>query len=175
MSKVGKFLIARPELKTGFFHNSVIFVYEDSPTGTVGLSLSTPTNLTLRSVDPKKEVDYTGEDPVLYLGGPMNSRAVMMIHSEDFNSTNTLFTDSGLNISSDSLMIDKMFGGNWPELFRMTVGASVWAPGQLDNEINQNFWLVSSLDHRSVFELSGDDLWTWAVEEAGSRMMARFF
>lgn len=175
MSKVGKFLIARPALTSTFFEKSVIFIYEDSDKGTVGLNLSLPSKLTLRSVDPQKSVDYSGEDPVLYIGGPVNDRAVMMIHTEDFSSTNTLFTDSGLNISSDDLMVEKMFMGNWPKQFRLTAGAAVWAPKQLDYEIDQNMWLVSELDHSTVFELAGNDLWVWAIEYAGSQIMARYF
>jgi putative transcriptional regulator len=175
VSKVGKFLIARPAINSGFFKRSVVFVYEDSTQGTVGLNLTTPSNLTLKAVDPEKTVDYSGVDPVIYLGGPVNDRAVMMLHSDDFVSTNTLFTDSGLNVSSDNLMVDKMFAGDWPALFRLTVGASVWAPGQLDYEINQKLWLISEMDHSPVFELSGDDLWNWAIEHVGSRTMARYF
>lgn len=175
MSKVGKFLIARPALNSGFFRKSVVFVYEDSPLGTVGLNLATPSNITLRSVDPQKSVDYHAEDPVIYLGGPVNSRAVMMIHSDEFTSTNTLYTNTGLNVSSDDLMVEKMFTGDWPALFRLTVGASVWAAGQLDNEINQNLWLVSELDHSPVFELWGDDLWEWAIEYVSSKVIAQYF
>jgi putative transcriptional regulator len=175
VSKVGKFLVARPAINSGFFKKSVVFIYEDTENGTVGLNLSTPSNLTLRAVDPQKTVDYPYPDPVLYLGGPVNDRAVMMLHSDDFVSVNTLFTDSGLNVSSDDLMVEKMFSGDWPRLFRLTVGASVWAPGQLDYEINQNLWLVSDLDYSSVFELSGDDLWNWAIEFIGSKTMARYF
>lgn len=175
MNKVGKFLIARPSIGSGFFKHSVVFVYEDSANGTAGLNLITASNLTLASIDPEKSVDYPGVDPVVYLGGPVNSRALMMLHSDDFVSTNTLFTDSGLHVSSDNLMIDKLFSGNWPSLFRLTAGASVWAPGQLDYEISRDLWLVSELDHSPVFDLEGDKLWNWAVEHVGSRTMARYF
>jgi len=175
VDKVGKFLIARPAINSGFFYKSVVFLYEDSALGTVGLNLTTPSNLTLRSVDPEKSVDYHDVDPVLYLGGPVNDRAVMMLHSEDFHSTNTLYTDTGLNVSSDELMVHQLFSGRWPEQFRLTLGAAVWAGGQLDNEISRNMWLISELDHEPVFELSGDDLWEWAVDQVSSRTMAQYF
>lgn len=175
MNKVGKFLVARPSIDSGFFKHSVIFLYEDSVYGTAGLNLTVPSTLTLKSVDPKKTVDYPGVDPVLYLGGPVNDRAVLMLHSDDFVSTNTMFTDVGLHVSSDHLMLDKLFSGNWPSLFRLAAGVSVWAAGQLDYEISRNQWLISELDHSPVFELSGDELWNWAVEHVGLRTMAKYF
>ena len=175
MSKVGKFLIARPNIDSSFFKKSVVFIYEESNLGTLGLNLSTQTNLTLKSIDPDKEVDYFQEDPVIYLGGPVNNRAVMMLHSEEFITSNTLVTGTGLNVSSDNIMVDKMFSGNWPEVFRLTVGASVWGPKQLDFEISQNYWLVSELDHLALFDLWGDELWNWAIEHVGSRTMSRYF
>jgi putative transcriptional regulator len=174
VNRVGKFLIARPAINLGFFKKSVVFIYEDSSYGTVGVNLTTPSNLRLTSIDPLKSLDNAVLDPIIYVGGPVNDRAVMMLHTDDFVSTNTLFTDVGLGISSDNLMVDKLFMGNWPKLFRLVVGASVWAPGQLDYEINHNSWLVSDLDHLPVFELSGNELWEWAIEHVGSKTMARY-
>jgi len=174
MSRVGRYVIARPTLRTGPFRQAVVFIYEDSRLGTVGVNLTNPTTMTLRDVDSLKEVDYQGEDPVVYWGGPVNERAVIMLHTEDFSSTNTLRTGAGLDVSSDSLMIDKLFVGNWPRNFRIVAGASVWAPGQLDEEFDKDLWLDADLDSDKVFEIDGSTLWNWAIEQASSQIIARY-
>jgi putative transcriptional regulator len=175
VSRVGKCLIARPGHNGGFFRKSVVYIYEDSSHGTVGVALSKPSNYTLKSVDPKKIPNYTAADPIVYNGGPVNKSAVMMLHSDDFVSTNTMFLPDGFGISSDMLMIDKMYDGNWPKHFRLTVGASVWQPGQLEFEFNRNLWLEADLDLTQIFDMDQESLWGWAVEQASKQTIDRFF
>lgn len=175
MDRTGRFLISRPGITSGFFRKSVIFIYEDTNLGSAGINISKPTNLTLRDVDPQKAVDYVAADPVIYSGGPVNKRAVMMLHSNDFVSTNTLFLTDKLSLSSDLLMVEKMYMGNWPRQFRLTAGACIWQSGQLDFEFNRNMWLLGDLDSDKIFDLDQEELWGWAVEQVAQQTIARYF
>ena len=175
VSRVGKCLIARPEQTGGFFRKSVVYIYEDSERGTAGISLSKPTNYTLKDVDASQTPTYLAADPIVYNGGPVNKSAVMMLHSDDFVSSNTMFLPANIAISSDQVMIEKMFTGNWPKHFRLTTGASVWQPGQLDFEFNRNLWLEAELDLTTVFDMDQDELWGWAVEQTSKQTINRFF
>jgi len=174
-SKIGKFLIARPAVQLGAFGYTVIFIYEDSVEGVTGLAVTTPSDLILRDILQLKEVDYSGDHHILYKGGPVVPNAVMMIHTEDFSSTNTLHTGTGINVSSDNLMTDKLLMGNEPNNFKLMTGCSAWAPGQLDTEISQGYWLLSDLDHRIIFELDGDLQWKAAVDYAGRQIIDQYF
>jgi putative transcriptional regulator len=173
--RTGKFLVARPNLTSGFFRKSVVFLYEDGPTGTAGVAISKPTNYTLRDVDPTKTVDYAAADPIIYSGGPVNKKAVMMLHTTDFASSNTIYTNSDLCISSDAVMVDKLYSGNWPKQFRLTAGACVWAPGQLDFEMERNLWLLGDLDMEKIFDYDQEELWGWSIEEIGRQVIAKYF
>lgn len=175
MSRVGKFLIARPTVNLGFFSKSTVYIYEDGVNGTAGVALTTPSALTLRDLALQKQLDYSGSSRPIYRGGPVSVSAVMMLHSDDFSSTNTLHTGTGFDVSSDDLMIEKLAMGNEPRYFRLVAGGSVWAPGQLDTEIAKGCWLVSDLSPEIVFGLEREEQWSAAIEYAGSQIIARYF
>lgn len=175
MGRVGKFLIARPTVNLGFFSKTVVFVYEDSTKGTAGLALTTPSSLSFSDLARERNLPDSSTPHTVYRGGPVALSAVMMLHSTEFTSANTLHTKTGYDVSSDEIMIEKISAGVEPVYFRLTVGGSVWAPGQLDAEIARGCWLVSDLDPEIVFGLSGDEQWAAAIEYAGSQIIARYF
>lgn len=172
---VGKFLIARPTVELGFFSRSVVFIYEETVEGAAGLALSTPSPYTVKDLARYKQLDYNPDPHIIYRGGPIAPNAVMMLHTEDFNSSNTLYTGTGLNISSDDVMVEKILAGNHPRQFRLVAGCSVWAPGQLDLEIEKGFWLVSKLPYDIAFGLDGPAQWKAAVTHAGKEFVAQYF
>jgi putative transcriptional regulator len=175
MSRVGKFLIARPTVELGCFHHSVVFIYEDSINGVAGVTLTTPSILKLNDIVTSKEVDIHPGDHVIYRGGPVATHALMLVHSDDFSSTNTLHTGMGIDVSSDTLMVEKILMGNKPLQYRFVSGYSAWGPGQLEKEIELGFWLITDLTNSIVFGKSGDNQWNAAVEQAGRQMIDQYF
>jgi putative AlgH/UPF0301 family transcriptional regulator len=175
MSRVGKFLIARPTVDLKCFNHSVVFIYEDSVDGTAGVTLTNPSNLKIRDIITTKQVDINPGDHVVYKGGPVANGALIMIHSDDFSSTNTLHTGTGIDVSSDMLMIEKLSMGNDPLQYRLVSGCCVWKPGQLDKEIEMGFWLLTELNTSIVFGKSGDNQWNAAVGSAGRQMIDQYF
>jgi putative transcriptional regulator len=168
-NRVGQYLVAAPALEQGFFHRSVVYIYEDSANGTAGLVVNCPTEYTLNQLLPHAS---TLSVPV-YRGGPVNERSLLLWHSDDFTSSNTLHTGTGLDISSDDLMLQKL-ETHQPRRFRAVAGISVWAPGQLDFEIKKNYWLTSALPNNIVFEKPGDEVWQAAVDYSLNRIIDRY-
>jgi putative transcriptional regulator len=175
VSKAGKFLIARPQLTQGFFARSVVYVYEDSVNGTAGLVVNKSTSGDFADIVLDRGYEISRGVIPIYAGGPVNIRAITMLHTDEWYSQNTMFTGTGLNLSSDNLMIHKLVEGNTPNQFRLFAGASVWAPGQLDSEINRDSWLVSSLPINVVFHNKGDKQWEHCIDLAGQALVSAWF
>lgn len=173
MSRTGQFLIARPSIETGFFRQSVIYIYEDSDRGSAGLALHSPMQLALSDLAAQVGITYPRDRNRIYQGGPVNERAVTLLHSPEWRSTNTM-TVGRLCVSSDTEMIGRLATGDQPQYFRLCAGASVWAAGQLSFEISKNQWLLGSLDDETVFTKWGEDLWNTAIESIGRETFARF-
>jgi|AntAceMinimDraft_11_1070367.scaffolds.fasta_scaffold14510_6 putative transcriptional regulator len=174
-NRVGKFLIATPAVSTGFFNRSVVFIYEDSLNGTAGLTINKPSGIDFADIAADRHLPYAHNQTYVYTGGPVNARAINMLHTDDWSSRNTLHTGTGLDISSDDVMIYKIAQGNEPNAYRLTAGASVWAPGQLDHEINSKQWLLLELPHSAVFDYKGVAQWENSIELYGHQFVSQWF
>ena len=175
MVKVGKFLIARPTIEIGFFTKSVVFIYQSDSTGASGFCLNKTSSFWTRDLALQIGHDYPLRTDPVYLGGPVNERSVNLLHSDDFVSTNTLHTSTGIDVSSDLLMIEKIVTGNRPKYFRFIAGTSVWAPGQLEFEIQKKYWLTADLTLDTVFELDSDQQWEAAIDQVSQQLVQRYF
>lgn len=175
VSRAGRCLIARPNQSQGFFHKTVVYIYEDSPAGTAGIVLNKPSDLWLSDIAARGGREYPRGISPVYRGGPVNERAIMLLHTDDWFSSNTLNVGGGVSISSDNLMIEKILDNNTPRSMRLFCGASVWAPGQLDAEIRRNSWLVTPLTTAQIFDLDGETQWQTAIETAGREIIDHYF
>lgn len=169
-------MIARPQLTQGFFAKSVVFVYEDGDAGTAGLAINRNSNRAdFADLAADRGMVFPRGMIPIYNGGPVNTRAVTMLHSSEWYSENSFPVNSHFTVSSDNLMITKLIDGNTPKHYRLCAGASVWAPGQLDHEISQGSWLIADLPASTVFHNTGDRQWEQCIEVAGAALVASWF
>lgn len=185
MSKYeGKLLVAHPGLdKKDFFYRSVIFIYQDNPDGTLGLVLNKQSEISIKEVLYEKGILWPDGINRIYAGGPVNKSALIMIHTDEWQSTNTHFiSNTSYGVSSDELMFMKMSDGNQPVYWKMTMGVAAWQPGQLQLELNgkfpykaENSWLLCDPSDATMFVYDGDELWVKATELASQQMINSFF
>ena len=112
MDLVGKCLVARPNIIDPFFKRSVVFIYEHSKGGTMGFVINKrKPDIMLRDLLNDRGFDTAQNDPV-YNGGPVNPRAVCMVHSTGWQSSNTMIINDQISVTSDDLMIYKFVNGD---------------------------------------------------------------
>lgn len=178
----GKILVAHPRLQGSPFHRSVVLVTEDHANGSVGLILNKPTDFSLRQVMESKGYDCL-VDRVVYLGGPVNSSALVLIHDDHWYSSNTYRVKPGISISSDTLMIEKIAMGDYPKSWRFVCGISGWSKGQLAAEIEGSgpfaargpSWLVCEANQSLIHKWDGEKQWHKALELCSQEMMNQYF
>ena len=175
MVSPGKILVAHPNLESGLFGKSVILITEAHQTGTVGFIMNKPSPHNLNQIMQERGISWELGD-VLYQGGPLNTSALVMVHTEDFSSSNTMYLPGGLAISSDELMIEKVLMGNRPNAFRLVTGICSWAPGQIQQEINHNkSWLTATPNDAMLFNSTGLKQWRKALNLVASETTAQYF
>ena len=174
MSRAGKFLIASPTLQ-GFFHQTVIFLYEDNANGSGGLIINRPSGRFLADLLQQHQIPYPPNMDPIFIGGPTQPMSVMMMHTDDFISSNTLFTDMGVNISSDDLMFEKIVNGNRPSAFKVCAGVCGWGPGQLKKEIKEKNWLITDLPQTLIWDAKANDVWQQSMDHISSNMFNQYF
>jgi len=165
-SRKGKLLVAHPMMREGLFARSVVYIYQDDPrNGTLGIILNKPTPYKFASLLAERNLDYYGSEHV-YKGGPVNEQAIVLLHEDNWYSSNTVQTSKGLAISSDVYMLEKISLDNKPVEWRSFAGISAWSPGQLDAEIiSSKGWLTCDADPSIVFAKDGERQWNRALQQ----------
>lgn len=172
MIKPGTVLVAHPDLDDDFFAFSLVLISEDHSGGTLGFALNKSSRFDLREAIDCPDWPY---NDLLYNGGPVNKTALILIHSSEWYSSNTMPLNTDLSISSDTLMAEKMSMGNTPGQYRFVTGMSGWDRGQLQAEIDRSKWLTIPATDDIVFGNDGETQWRQAVEKYAQLAVSQYF
>lgn len=176
-SLVGKFLVATPNLdRDPFFSKSVVYIYDQQPNVIIGACLNKTSNLQVDDLYRMRGTLNSGALGNVFIGGPVNENALLMIHTEEWQSSNTMITGKGLCVSSDEFMLEKMLQGDRPAYHRIITGMSTWAVDQLQNEIDKwRSWLIVDADYDVFFNYEGEQQWRKAIDLASHQMINSYF
>jgi putative transcriptional regulator len=172
MIQPGVILAAHPDLTHDFFSQSVILITEHHKFSTVGVCINKTHSLT---VSEAAGIDEWPWEDILYQGGPVNRSALIMLHTHEWYSSNTMAVTDKISISSDVLMLEKAASGNAPQQWRFVCGMCGWHPGQLQKEVDQNQWLIITDTDKLIWNLSDGDQWHRAIERYAAQAVKQFF
>jgi putative transcriptional regulator len=173
MNLTGKLLIAPPSVKGNFWQKTVIFVTEDHDRGSMGLVLNKESKMPIREFAQQNglNVDIDG---FVHVGGPVNVKALTLLHSSEWACGNTMRLTDHFSLSSSHDLLQRLSVGDCPNHWRLCMGLCAWAPDQLDSELfgrhpyNHNLsWLLATPNYQTVFGLDGRDQWTQGIEQSG--------
>ncbi len=161
----GQLLIAMPAMNDERFARAVIYVCAHSSEGAMGIIVNQPAGnikfpdlLVQLEVIPAAEriqLPMHAEDVKVLKGGPVETGRGFVLHSADFFIENsTLPIDEGICLTATLDILKAIARGNGPHNAILALGYAGWAPGQLENEIQQNGWLHCPADPELIF---GDD------------------
>lgn len=172
--RAGLLLAATPKLESSVWKRSVVVITEHTPNSTVGIVVNRASDYSLETV-LQEYYSQELDSYELHWGGPVNPRAMVLLHEDTWYSSNTAWITDGLAQSSDMFMFDKIATGNVPIDMRLCQGLSVWAPGQLQYEIDQGLWLTANADPSIIFKHDSDTLWKKTVEIAAAERIKEMF
>lgn len=173
MNLTGKLLIAPPNVKGNFWQKTVIYITENHSRGSLGIILNKPSKMTIREFSQQCGVRCEVGGSV-HVGGPVNVKALTMLHSSEWNCSNTLHINNEFSISSSHDLLPRLAMGDFPNKWRLILGLCAWSPDQLENEIkgippyDHNFsWLTATPSQDIVFSVDGQEQWTQSIELSG--------
>jgi putative transcriptional regulator len=158
----GQMLIAMPAMSDERFARTVIYVCAHSTEGAMGIIVNQPAQnikfpdlLVQLEVIPASEriqLPTQAEDVKVLKGGPVETGRGFVLHSADFFIENsTLPIDEGICLTATLDILKAIARGNGPENAILALGYAGWAPGQLEEEIQQNGWLHCDADPELIF------------------------
>ena len=174
----GQFLVAMPGMADERFARSVIYVCAHSADGAMGIMINQPApQITFH--DLLVQLDIIPEGPEIRLpgpagrmqvhrGGPVETGRGFVLHSSDyFIENSTLPIDEDVCLTATLEILKAIAVGNGPESAMLALGYAGWAPGQLENEIQQNGWLHCPADPTLVFEADAGQKYDQALRKIG--------
>ncbi len=158
----GQMLIAMPAMNDERFARTVIYVCAHSSEGAMGIVVNKqaqdvkfPDLLVQLEVIPASErieLPTRAEDVRVLKGGPVETGRGFVLHSADFFIENsTLPIDEGICLTATLDILKAIARGNGPNNAVLALGYAGWAPGQLEEEIQQNGWLNCDADSELIF------------------------
>ena len=159
----GKLLIASPVLDDPNFARTVVLITEHGEDGAMGIVLNRPSEAEVASVIPDL-APIAGPEPV-FVGGPVQPEALVVLgeFSDPEKAAWIVVSDVGL-VSAQAELTDL------PEAIRrgrVYAGFSGWGPGQLEDEIEEDAWIIEAPIPRELFPEDPDTLWSAVLERMG--------
>lgn len=169
----GKFLIATLDMDDDYFDRSVIYICEHNASGAMGLVINTPTDLSVLELLTRMDFQMANQrdynkDQMVLSGGPVGQDRGFILHtktSQDFLHSYKVTDEIMLTTSSD--VLDSFGTPTSPEKFIVCLGCATWKSDQLEQEIAQNYWLVSDSNDKTLFETGYLERWNEANEFFG--------
>ena len=170
-----QFLIAMPGMVDPNFAGSVIYLFEHTERGAMGLVVNRPTELDLGTlfdkIELKLEIAPLLEQPV-YFGGPVQVERGFVLHepipSPSYSSS--LIIPGGLTMTTSKDVLEALAIGNGPRKFLMTLGYAGWSAGQLEEEITLNGWMNVPLSRQQMADIIFDTPSSQRYEKAMSHL-----
>ncbi len=166
-----QFLIAMPQLEDSFFENSVIYMWQHSDEGSIGMAVNLPLPITLSELFEQlgiKDERPPGAPQTVLCGGPVEPNKGFILHDSNSNSwDSTLTLENNLNITTSRDILEDIARGEGPENYFVILGCSGWGPGQIEQEIIENAWFNCPANKELIFSTNFSEKPKMAAELLG--------
>ncbi|WP_028973240.1 YqgE/AlgH family protein [Spirochaeta cellobiosiphila] len=170
----GFLLIAEPNLYDPNFYHGVILIVQHDEEGALGFVLNRQLDNKLIEVIKDIQDPHIAQQKV-YWGGPLHEHLLFVLHNgipKKYRSIESLEPVKDVIFEPDHHLIksylhDKTEEANPGFTLLPFAGCAVWAPEQLEKEIEEQLWTTLAFDKDIVFSDNKKDLWRAALIKKG--------
>jgi putative transcriptional regulator len=162
----GKLLLAAPALKDPNFDRTVVFIAEHSDEGAMGLVINRPSDAPVVEAIPDLTWVADSGDELVYVGGPVAPNGVIVLAEWDDPSQAVVLIDDDLGfVPGDVEDTDSL--ATALRRARVYAGHAGWGPGQLEDEVAEEAWIVESPLREELFSDDPEGLWSAVLRRKG--------
>ena len=105
----------------------------------------------------------------VFVGGPVQPESGFVLHSiaPDADNTDHDKNQEQVGVTQSLDILVQAAEGKGPEYMRLVLGYAGWGPGQLENEIQENAWLIIEADVKDVFDVDVEGLYKRLIGRLG--------
>jgi putative transcriptional regulator len=160
----GQLLVAGPALLDPNFRRTVVLLGEHGEDGAMGVVLNRVSDVSVEDAVPPI-AGLADEGAFVHLGGPVQPQAIVVLADfvEPHRAGALVLETIGF------LPGDVEDGADLGELrnVRVFAGYAGWAPGQLEEELEEQSWVVLPARGSDVFTTAPETLWTDVLRRNG--------
>jgi len=153
-STQGKLLLASPRLVDPNFARSVVLMIQHNEQGALGLILNRPLQISVQKACEESLGEPCEVEGVLHQGGPCEGPLMVLHGNEMVKDADVL---PGVFFTTEKSKIESLLKHQIGQA-RYFVGYAGWSPGQLEEEMELNSWIVADAASANVFDEKGN-LW----------------
>ncbi|MBL63234.1 MAG: hypothetical protein CMI30_07460 [Opitutae bacterium] len=155
----GSILLSHPTLRDPNFLRSIVFLANHSEeNGTLGVIINRPMGKTMAELDTEFASNPLSNTPV-YEGGPVDKEKRIIAAWEWMSSPNSFKLHFGIDLNRAMAIRET----NPQAELVCFIGHSGWSPGQLEHELKENAWVLSTLDRETFAHREEHSLWKDAL------------
>lgn len=171
LNLTGKMLIAMPGMGDPRFSHSVVLLCAHSSDGAMGLIVNKPIKeMALDALFEQLSIETSGAEARadLYFGGPVETGRGFVLHTPDYRSDlSTMDIDGRFSMTATQDILEDIAAGRGPASSLVALGYSGWGPGQLEDEIAANGWLIGEPSQPLLFQEENNAIWPEAMKSLG--------
>ncbi len=152
-SFAGQLLLAHPAMRDPNFRRAVILLSAHSAEGAMGVVLNRPLGKQLAELNTAFALGPLAGVP-LYYGGPVEPEQLIIVSWEWLKSENAFQLHFGIEPEKAAELI-----GTPGLTVRAFLGYAGWSRGQLENEMKQDTWFVTTVEGGQLEQADGVALW----------------
>ena len=164
----GDLLISEPFLPDPNFERTVVLICENNQDGSIGFILNKTSMVNLGDVFD----DFGHIQKKLLIGGPVQQDSMHFLHRSIDEVEGGTKIGEGIHWGGNFELLKILMQENRvnPDDVLCFLGYSGWAPGQLDEELKENSWIVSpDATATQVFDLDPELLWREVLKNMGGK------
>ena len=163
----GMILVSEPFLEDPFFKRTVILLCEHNDEGSFGFVLNN-----YIEVDIDEIVDGIPHiETKVSIGGPVKNSNLYYIHTIGDSLDGSVQIMDGVWMGGDFDQLKEMIDADEVDSsqVRFFVGYSGWSANQLDDELEQNSWFVTTINTDLIMDTDLENLWQKSLKKFGTK------
>lgn len=167
----GQILIAMPTLADpNFWRSVVLLAVHNQEEGAFGLVMNRPLEVPMAEVLRELGRDPAHPEmlPPVLGGGPVDpTHGFVLFETDAPPDDEEMSIQAGLTLSGSTDTLFRLVDDPGLTRFLLFLGYSGWAPGQLEQEIEENSWLVAPFERDLLFDATAAERWEVALRSIG--------
>ncbi|MDR3630785.1 MAG: YqgE/AlgH family protein [Desulfocapsaceae bacterium] len=161
----GSFLISTPKMPDPRFEEQVIYICAHSHEGAMGVAINKPNPLfSLEEILKGAQLPIPSTPlPPVYVGGPVELESAFILYGSSYRTDYQLEISPTISLSRETRILEDIARGRGPEKYLFILGYAGWGPGQLEQELIEDGWLMVPADEHVIFNVPDEEKWRAAA------------